>query len=162
MMTKIPCRASPWWTRHRPLARQWAPARSSARPAIGRESFDVTPSSHSITDPFFYCLPTNTQQNGHRTHTPPCDESQITSLSDGSSTLRPKLNTQDLLPCRRRRTNWLQPKTQKRICEARMRSASLAPSIGMWYAGAIGGIVIIITIVVRSTSLLTKTQKGSS
>ena len=43
-----------------------------------------------------------------------------------------------------------------------MRSASLAPSIGMWYAGAIGGIVIIITIVVRSTSLLTKTQKGSS
>ena len=71
MMTKIPCRASPWWTRHRPLARQWAPARSSARPAIGRESFDVTPSSHSITDPFFYCLPTNTQQNGHRTHTPP-------------------------------------------------------------------------------------------
>ena len=161
MMTKIPCRASPWWTRHRPLARQWAPARSSARPAIGRESFDVTPSS--ITDPCFFLLFANkhTTERSPHSHTP-CDESQITSLSNGSSTLRPKLNTQDLLPCRRRRTNWLQPKTQKRICEARMRSNSLAPSIGMWYAGAIGGIVIIITIVVRSSSLLTKTPKGSS
>ena len=40
---KIPCRASPWWTRHRPRAPRWDLAHSWARPETEKEFSDVTP-----------------------------------------------------------------------------------------------------------------------
>ena len=74
-LDKIPCRASPWWTRRHPPAPRWARARSWARPETETGSSDVTPSLqsllHSLTTLVYFvgCLSTNNSERSLQTNT---------------------------------------------------------------------------------------------
>ena len=141
---KIPCKASPWWTRHRPRAPRWDLARSWARPETEKESSDGTPFlSHfpsSTHSPLFIadCLSTNKQTTEWSLQTLTLSlpgmkvRSLFTALEKSQATLRPRQNTQDLLPCRRRRSNCLCTPLSAQDSEKDLRRAH-AP----WRAGAI-------------------------